>query len=62
DAVLQVKEQITRCKATMANPETGQRDVDVLGTLDDLGHQEFGVYAEVVESGNVALNAPVEVL
>lgn len=62
DAVLQVKEQITRCKATMANPETGQRDVDVLGTLDDLGHQEFGVYAEVVESGRVALNSPVEVL
>jgi hypothetical protein len=62
DAVLEVREQITRCKATMANPETGQRDVDVLGTLDDLGHQEFGVYAEVVESGRVALNSPVEVL
>lgn len=61
-AVLEVKEQITRCKATMANPETGQRDVDVLGTLNDLGHQEFGVYAEVVESGHVAVNATVEVL
>ncbi len=62
DAVLEVKEQITRCKATMANPETGQRDVDVLGTLDDLGHQEFGVYAEVIESGHVAKTATVEVL
>lgn len=61
-AVLEVKDQITRCKATMANPKTGQRDVDVLETLDDLGHQEFGVYAEVIESGTVALNAPVEVL
>ena len=62
DAVIEVKEQITRCKATMANPETGQRDVDVLGTLNDLGHQEFGVYAEVIESGHVAINATVEVL
>lgn len=62
DAVLEVKDQITRCKATMANPVTGQRDVDVLETLNDLGHQEFGVYAEVVESGDIALNAPVEVL
>jgi len=62
DAVLEVKQSITRCKATMANPDTGHRDVDVLGTLNDLGHQEFGVYAEVVEDGSVALNAPVEVL
>lgn len=62
DAVLDVKDQITRCKATMANPETGQRDVDVLETLNDLGHQEFGVYAEVVTGGTVALNASVEVL
>lgn len=62
DAVLNVKQQITRCKATMANPETGQRDVDVLETLNDLGHQEFGVYAEVIEGGTVALNASVEVL
>ncbi|MBT8460073.1 MAG: MOSC domain-containing protein [Boseongicola sp.] len=62
DAVLEVKDQITRCKATMANPETGQRDVDVLETLNDLGHQEFGVYAEVIEGGTVALSASVEVL
>ena len=62
DAVLEVKQQITRCKATMANPDTGHRDVDVLGTLNDIGHQEFGVYAAVVENGHVALKAPVEVL
>ncbi len=61
-ATLRVTSQITRCKATMANPETGQRDADVLGTLNDLGHQEFGVYAEVIESGKVAVGAMVEVL
>ena len=62
DATLRVTQQITRCKATMANPQTGHRDVDVLGTLNDLGHQEFGIYAEVVTGGTVALGAPVEVL
>ena len=61
-ATLEVKAQITRCKATMANPDTGLRDVDVLGTLNDLGHQEFGVYAQVVHSGRIALNDPVEIL
>lgn len=62
DVVLDVKEQITRCKATMANPETGQRDADVLETLNDLGHQEFGVYAEVTQGGRVALGDEVQVL
>lgn len=53
-AVLEVKQPITRCKATMANPETGRRDADTLALLDELGHQEFGVYAEVVEGGEIA--------
>ncbi len=52
---LSVRETITRCKATMANPETGQRDVDTLEILDELGHQDFGVYAEVIEGGTIAL-------
>ncbi|MEL7461021.1 MAG: MOSC domain-containing protein [Pseudomonadota bacterium] len=54
-AVLEVKVEITRCKATMANPATGTRDADTLGALQGFGHQEFGVYAEVVESGTIAL-------
>ncbi len=60
-ATLVVREEITRCKATMANPETGKRDVDTLELLDELGHQEFGVYAEVVESGEVELGDSVTV-
>ena len=48
---LKVACEITRCKATMANPETGRRDADTLGALDALGHQEFGVYAEVLSGG-----------
>ena len=59
ETVLEVREPITRCKATMANPETGRRDLDTLGALGSWGHQEFGVYAEVVRGGAVAEGAPV---
>jgi uncharacterized protein YcbX len=53
-AVLEVKDRITRCKATMSNPETGVRDADTLAALRTWGHQDFGVFAEVVESGRIA--------
>ena len=39
----------------MANPATGRRDADTLGALGDLGHQEFGVYAQVIDGGTLAL-------
>ncbi|MEM1130488.1 MAG: MOSC domain-containing protein [Pseudomonadota bacterium] len=55
DAVLEVRQRITRCKATMANPETGHRDHDTLAALRHWGHQDFGIYAEVVQGGTVAL-------
>lgn len=61
-AVLDVKVQITRCKATMANPETGLRDADTLGALKELGHQEFGVYAEVVKGGTIQPGDVITVL
>jgi uncharacterized protein YcbX len=53
-AVLRVECRITRCRATMANPATGHFDADTLGALDGLGHQDFGVYARVVQGGRVA--------
>ena len=58
-SVLQIKERITRCVATMVNPTTGERDADTLGVLESTyGHQDFGVYAVVVEGGPVALGDP----
>jgi hypothetical protein len=40
----------------MANPETGARDVDTLMHLrDGWGHQDFGVYAEVIEGGPIVV-------
>ncbi len=62
-AVLAVHERIERCLHTAANPRTGERDADTLGTLEaGWGHRDFGVYAEVVEGGPVAPGDKVEVL
>jgi len=56
-AVLTIKERITRCRATMANPETGAVDADTLGKLAAVyGHQDFGVYAVVKQGGEIAVN------
>lgn len=53
-AVLDVKERITRCKATTADPATGKVTADTLGGLQsNFGHMDFGVYATVVEGGPV---------
>lgn len=54
-ARLHVRERITRCKATMANPATGRIDADTLKALQDgWGHRDFGVALEVTADGTVA--------
>lgn len=53
DALLRGMQPITRCRATEANPESGHRDTDTLGTLRTWGHQDFGIYAEVIEGGTI---------
>lgn len=61
EAQLEIRERITRCKATCANPDTGRRDVDTLALLqDNFGHQDFGVYAVVTRDGDIATGDPVE--
>ena len=63
NALLHVHERIVRCKATAANPSTGQIDADTLGALQGgYGHQEFGVYAQVVRGGILALGDKVTLL
>jgi uncharacterized protein len=55
-AVLKIEERITRCVATAVNPETGRPEGDTLAALSaGYGHQDFGVYATVVEGGMVVL-------
>jgi uncharacterized protein YcbX len=55
-ARLRVVEQIHRCRATMADPATGQIDAEVLSALRaQRGEAIFGLYAEVTGSGDVAV-------
>ncbi len=62
EAVFHVRERITRCLATSANPETGERDADTLGALRTWDHQDFGVYATVIRSGAIKRGDKVQVL
>jgi uncharacterized protein YcbX len=56
-ARLKVEDRITRCRATEANPDTGQRDAATLRMLEDgWGHQDFGVYARVIQAGNIGID------
>lgn len=58
---LTVRERILRCLHTAASPRTGQRDTDTLGLLQTgWDHQDFGVYAEVTRSGEIAVGDTVE--
>lgn len=62
-AVLAVHERIERCMHTTANPKTGLRDADTLGALrNGWDHQDFGMYAEVIEGGDIALGDKAQVL
>ena len=59
---LAVRERITRCKATMVDPETGRPDVDTLRLLrEGWGHQDFGIYAVVTAGGRIAVGDAVEI-
>lgn len=62
EAVFHVRERITRCMATTANPDTGVRDADTLGALRSWDHQDFGVYAEVIRQGTIRPGDKVQVL
>lgn len=62
-ARLRVTEPIGRCSATMADPETGRRDADTLAALREaFGHEDFGVFVEVLEGGEIARGDALEVL
>lgn len=60
EAELEGIEPITRCRATEANPDTGQRDAATLAALEDgWGHTDFGIYAMVRRAGRVAIGDEV---
>lgn len=62
DCVVHMRERTDRCLATTANPDTGQRDADTLSALENFGHQDFSVRAEVKTGGMIKIGDLVEVL
>lgn len=55
NATLEIVERITRCVATTVDPETGHVQGDTLTALETAyGHQDFGVFARVLEGGSIA--------
>lgn len=60
DLSFDVKDRITRCKSTMANPDTGLRDADTLGALDQgWGHTDFGVNILALDNGKLKVGEKV---
>ena len=52
---LKVVKRITRCAAVNVDPDTGARDLSIPNTLMRLlGHNEFGIYAEVITGGSIS--------
>lgn len=63
NAEFHIRKEITRCRMTEANPDTGLRDADTLGALrDGWGIQEMSVHAVVVKGGDIAVDDEIEVL
>jgi uncharacterized protein YcbX len=72
EALVHLRGDVGRCAITTQNPDSGVPDFDTLRTLkayrletaNEKGkkHLPFGVYGEVIEPGNVAVGAPVEVV
>lgn len=62
-ARLRITARIPRCRATHVNPSTGETDADVLAELNQhYGHRDFGIYAEVIEGGRIAVGDALELL
>jgi uncharacterized protein len=55
EARLRIVKRITRCAAINVDPDTGARDLAIPQALmRRLGHNECGVYAEVIAGGTIA--------
>ena len=60
EARLKVVKRITRCAAVNVDPDTAARDLDIPPTLmRRLGHNECGIYAEVIAGGAIAIGDAV---
>ncbi len=61
DARVRVVKRIVRCAATNVDPATGIRDLQIPNTLmQGFGHADCGVYAEVLDGGEIAPGDQIE--
>lgn len=59
---LKVVKRITRCAAVNVDPETAARDLSIPQALTQrLGHNECGVYAEVIAGGTIGVGDTIAV-
>jgi uncharacterized protein YcbX len=60
NARLKVVKRITRCAAVNVDPDLAVRDMEIPNTLmRRFGHNECGIYAEVIEGGEIAIGDKV---
>jgi uncharacterized protein YcbX len=60
---LRAVKRIVRCAAVNVDPTTGFRDMQIPRMLEEsYGHADFGIYAEVVEGGELASGAALTVI
>jgi len=56
DVILKVKDCIDRCGAINVDPQTGERDINLVDILESyFGHFNMGVFAEVKKGGKIAV-------
>ena len=61
-ARLKVVKRIARCAATEVDPDTAIRDLPIPRVImDTYGHADCGVYAQVIEGGEIATGDTLEV-
>jgi uncharacterized protein YcbX len=59
---LKAVKRIVRCAATDVDPDTAIRDLEIPTTLmRRLGHADCGIYAEVIEGGEIAPGDQIEI-
>jgi hypothetical protein len=59
---LKVVKRITRCAAVNVDPETAARDLHIPQALTQrLGHNECGIYAEVIAGGSIGVGDTIAV-
>ncbi len=60
DVELEALTRTRRCAAINVDPDTGQRNMDLLAHLArNWSHTDFGIYAKVTTAGDLAINVPL---